>query len=106
MDPKSESYKMFEYRLTDALEMNCSGSENLLKQIKAKLLERPLKDLNLYPLGGFILGRALVVIQNRHSSRVHELYMLNVRKGSFRRVLLRSEGDGNGKISDDSLGPK
>ncbi len=56
--------EMLEYRLTDALEMNYSKNQKTLQAVKQKLLQRSIKDLNLYPLPSFILEDALVVIQD------------------------------------------
>ena len=89
MTSKDEKYKMLEYRLTDILEMNYSKHTDLLKKVKTELLSQPPKNSNLYPLDGFILDRSLVVIQNGHSKKVSELYLLNAREGSFEKVSIR-----------------
>ena len=75
---------MLEYRLTDALEMNFSKNRKTLQAVKRKLLHRPIKDSNLYPLPSFVLENALVVIQDGDLKTIKELYLLNAHQESFR----------------------
>ena len=67
----------------DVLEMNYSKDRRALSAIKRKLLARPIKDSNLYPVSSFMLEDALVVIQERPQKQVREFYLLNAHKGSF-----------------------
>ena len=103
MESKRERQKMLDYRLTDVLEMNCSKHVHLIKEIKAKLFARPLRDFNLYPLNGFVLDRVLVVIQNGRPRSIHELYLLNAHRGSLRKISISREENSNGKISNELL---
>ena len=74
---------LLEYRLTDVLEMTYSKNRSTLQKIKRELLNGSVKDSNLYPLSSFILGNALVVIQNGHSKPIARFYLLNPHRQSF-----------------------
>ena len=74
---------MLEYRLTDLLEMSYSKRKKVLDKVKRKLLSRPIKDMNLYPLSTFALEDTLVVIQDGHPKQIKELYLLDRDKESF-----------------------
>ena len=76
---------MLEYRLMDALEMNYSNNRKILKAVKQKLLDRSIKDSNLYPLPSFVLEDALVVIQDGDLKQVKELYLLNAHTETFQK---------------------
>ena len=83
MIPKKRN-AMLEYRLTDALEMNYSKNRKILKALKQKLLNRSIKDSNLYPLPSFVLEDALVVIQDGDLKQIKELYLLNAHQETFK----------------------
>ena len=85
---KNEKHELLSYRLTDMLEMSFSKDKRLLSRVKKKLLSRPIKDSNLYLLPSFVLDQNLVVIQNGHYRKVHQLYLLNSHKGSYREFML------------------
>lgn len=76
---------MLEYRLMDTLEMNYSRNRKLLKKVKRELLDKPIKDSNLYPLPSFVLEDALVVIQDGDLKQVKELYLLNAHHETFQK---------------------
>ena len=75
--------KLLEYRLADVLEMNYSKSKTNLEAVKQRLLRRPIKDSNLYPLPSFVLENALVVIQDGDLKKIKCLYLLNAHRQSF-----------------------
>ncbi len=83
---------MLEYRLTDVLEMNFSKNRKTLQAVKRKLLHRPIKDSNLYPLASFVLEDALVVIQDGDLKTIKELYLLDAHRESFRTFWVYHSG--------------
>ena len=91
---------MLEYRLIDTLELNYSKQPEAVSIVIKKLLGRPIKDFNLYPLSSFALEDALVVVQNGHSKQIKKLYLLNAHKRSFRIFSIRNGSEGDGSKRD------
>ena len=81
----------------DVLEMNYSRNLKSLKALKQKLLNRSIKDSNLYPLPSFILEDALVVIQDGDLKQVKELYLLNAHQETFKTFGINQEFQGEEK---------
>lgn len=95
------------YQLMDVLEMHFSKKQDMVKAIKKVLLNRPIKDFNLYALFSFTLEDALVVIREGNFSHIRRLYLLNSNSETYEtyslQMLHREKGFTNEQTFNDSL---